>query len=102
MFRNQLGHGFVWLVGLRDALLTSLLVLKLGPQAELNPIAAAAMQVGGVAAAAALKVAMLLLFSGCVIRIGRASERCARGALAGGVAASAALMFWWDWAVFGG
>jgi hypothetical protein len=87
---------YIWLVGLRDLLLTHTL-LSSGPMFhELNPLARSLAAALGPAALAPLKLAGLTTYSAAVLALRRTRRETSQRLLAAGLLASLALSGWWD------
>lgn len=94
-----LGLGYIWWIGVRDVLLSRLLIETAGAQAELNFAARWVVQAFGLSALGWFKLVLLLVFTVLVLFIDRKHERAGRFAVAAGILIYSALSMWWDFAL---
>ncbi len=97
-----LGLIFVWLVGIRDWVLSSLLIASAGTEAELNPFAHGLMRFWSADVLLSLKLAALLLLTLATLIALRKHERLAVRTVCFAVLVSGLVEIWWDAVLLGG
>jgi hypothetical protein len=91
-----MGLLIVWIVGIRDCLLTDRIICRTGLASEANPLALSLIEQFGSGVLPLYRLAGTLLFT-VVLLVGyRLRYRLATPALAVGVACSIGLNIWWD------
>ena len=91
---------YVWLIGVRDALLSRALLQDTSLDGELNPIARWLAANCGIDALMLLKIVGLLVFTAAAIIVTRTHPRVGQRLIVFGVAASVLLAVWWDYVLF--
>ena len=98
--RNWSGYGCVWLVGIVDYALTSLMIEDAGLSSEANPIIRWAVATFGAQVMLLIKIGSLSLFTSCIVVVGRRNREAATRGLTIGVSVSTLLSTWWAVTMF--